>query len=398
MSLLRVALLIETSREYARGLLRGVADYYRDHGPWSIYFQPHGLDSPPPPWLESWKGDGILARVDDRRMADAILATGIPAVDLRGAYSDLGIPFIGVDNFRVAEVAFEHLKSCGLRNFAFCGTPRGENRNQDWRCDVFVDLVEKSGRKCSVYLNEQPHQPDNWERQQALIVEWLHSLPKPVGIMACNDDLGHRVLDACRRGGLSVPDAIAVVGVDNDTYLCNLCTPPLSSVDINSDHVGYEAAKLLDALMHGMQSNPEPLLLGPPRGVAARMSTDTLHVDSPEIATAIRYIRKHAIDGISVKDVLKNTSCSLSTLERGVKKKLGCTVSGEITRTKLSHAKMLLSETQQPVNVISQRSGFREAKYFCEVFRKHEGMTASAYRKQFRDQSPTHPKARAPLS
>ena len=80
-----VALLIETSREYARGLLRGVARYQQERGPWSIYFEPHGLDDPPPEWLRGWKGDGILARVNDRVMAETILASGIPAVDVRGA-------------------------------------------------------------------------------------------------------------------------------------------------------------------------------------------------------------------------------------------------------------------------------------------------------------------------
>ena len=104
-----VALLIETSREYARGLLRGVARYHQEHGPWSIFFEPHGLDDPPPTWLKTWQGDGILVRIDNRRMADAILKTGIPAVDVRGAFQDLGLPFIGVDNRPVAKLAFEHL-------------------------------------------------------------------------------------------------------------------------------------------------------------------------------------------------------------------------------------------------------------------------------------------------
>ncbi|MGE3808614.1 MAG: xylose operon transcription regulator XylR, partial [Gemmataceae bacterium] len=93
-----VALLIETSREYGRGLLRGVTRYHRERGNWSIYFKPQGLGAPPPPWLTGWKGDGILARIDDRRMARAVQATGLPVVDLRGALDDLGLPSIGVDN------------------------------------------------------------------------------------------------------------------------------------------------------------------------------------------------------------------------------------------------------------------------------------------------------------
>src|SRR5262245_44582672 len=152
--LLHVALLIETSREYARGLLRGVARYLQEHTRWSVYFEPHGLDSPPPKWLPKWQGDGILVRINNRQMADAILKTGIPAVDLRGVIPDLGIPFIGVDNVPVSRLGFEHLHNCGLRHFAFCGTPRGDVPNQDLRCDYFVDAARDAGYDCSVYCGE----------------------------------------------------------------------------------------------------------------------------------------------------------------------------------------------------------------------------------------------------
>ena len=176
-----VALLVETSREYARGLLRGVARYHQEFGPWSIFFEPHGLHDPPPTWLKTWKGDGILARIDDRRMCNAILETGIPAVDLRGALQDIPLPFIGVDNRPVSKLGFEHLLDCGLRHFAFCGTPRGENPNQDSRCDYFVERVEQAGYDCSVFLGKgRKSRSQSWEAQQEQIVEWLKGLPKPV--------------------------------------------------------------------------------------------------------------------------------------------------------------------------------------------------------------------------
>ena len=104
-----VALLIETSRGYGRNLLQGVIRYQREHRPWSIYFQPHGLVAPPPSWLKNWQGDGILARIDDRTMARAILRTGLPAVDLRFSVSRLGLPGVGIDNHAVVRLAFEHL-------------------------------------------------------------------------------------------------------------------------------------------------------------------------------------------------------------------------------------------------------------------------------------------------
>lgn len=386
-SIPHVALLIETSREYARGLLRGVARYQQEHGPWSIYFEPHGLDDPPPKWLVGWQGDGILARVNSRAMADTIIASRIPAVDVRGALPELGLPFIGVDNRPVSRLAYDHLKDLGLRNFAFCGTPRGENPNQDLRCDYFVNLVEEGGHQCSTWLGEQQRQrASTWEEQQQQIATWLEGLPKPVGIMTCHDDRGQQVLDACRRAGVRVPDEAAVISVDNDPHLCNLCTPPMTSIDVNPSRIGYGAAEILATLMGGGQVEQMRTYLGPPRGIAARLSTEMLSIEDQDVAAAIKYIREHATEGIRVSDVIARAEQSPSTLERRVKKLLGRTIKAEITRVRLARAKLLLSETEFSVAKVAERTGFAEPKYFCEVFRKHECTTATEYRQRFRDE------------
>jgi LacI family transcriptional regulator len=386
-SIPHVALLIETSREYARGLLRGVARYQQEHGPWSIYFEPRGIGDPPPEWISTWKGDGILARINSQSMADTIVATGIPAVDLRGALPDLGIPFIGVDNRPVAELAYEHLQNLGLRHFAFCGTPRGQNPHQDNRHDYFAELVERDGQPCHTWLGEQQKQhAPTWEEQQQEIATWLGGLPKPVGIMTCHDDRGQQVLDACRRADLSVPDDVAVISVDNDPHLCNLCTPPLSSIDVNPSRIGFAAAELLGRLMRGEKPAQMTTFLGPPRGIAARRSTEMLAIDDADVADAIRYIREHATQGIRASQVVARAAQAPSTLERRFKKTLGRTIKAEITRVKLSRSRLLLTETEYAISTIADRSGFAEAKYFCEVFRKHHGVTATEYRRRFRDE------------
>jgi LacI family transcriptional regulator len=381
-----IALLIETSREYGRGLLRGVASYHQEHGPWSIYFEPHGLNDRPPSWLKHWKGDGILARIDDRRMADAILATKLPAVDVRGAFEDLPIPFVGLDNRPIAKLGFEHLQQCGLVNFAFCGTPRGENPNQDRRCDFFVELVAAAGKECEVFLGRSRRQgTSSWEIEQQQIARWLKGLRKPVGVMTCHDDRGHQTLDACRRAGLRVPDEVAVIGVDNDSHLCNMCTPPLSSIDVNPSHIGYEASALLTRLMRGAAKPKGPVLLGPPRGIVPRQSTDVLAIDDHDVAAVLRFVREHAVEGIQVSDVFASARCSTSTLERRIKATLGRTIKTEITRVRLERARLLLQETDLPIAAVATRSGFSEPKYFCEVFRKAEGVTATTYRATYRD-------------
>ncbi len=383
-SIPHIALLIETSREYARGLLRGVARYHHEHGPWSIYLVPHGLDEPPPTWLKHWNGDGILCRINSRRMADAVVATGIPAVDVRGALEDSPVPFVGLDNRPISRLGYEHLRQCGLKNFAFCGRPRGENPPQDFRCDYFVELVKLGGQICEVFPCPSIRARKwSWEREQEEIAHWLKKLRKPVGVMASNDDRGHQVLDSCRRAGLSVPHEVAVLGVDNDTNLCNLCTPPLSSIDTNASAVGYEASSLLIRMMRGEKAPRTPVLIGTPKGLVRRQSTDMLAIDDTEVAKALRFIREHACQGIQVTDVLTQTKHSPSTLERRIKALFGRSLKSEITRVRLESAKLLLQETNLKISQIATRSGFNESKYFCEVFKTVEGVTPTLYRKQF---------------
>jgi len=386
--------LIETSREYGRGLLRGIARYQQQFGPWSVFLRPHGLNEPAPKWLKKWKGDGILARINDRRMADTLLETGLPTVDLRGSFPNLGVPFIGVDNRPVAQLGFDHLRDCGVKHFAFCGTPEGENINQDFRRDHFAKLVRDAGYHCDICLGTGgPGRKANWEKDQQFLADWIKGLPKPVGMMTCHDDRGLQVLDACRRAGVSVPDEVAVIGVDNDTHLCNLCTPPLSSIDVQPSRIGYEAAAFLSRMMSGESVANEPVLIGPPRGVAARRSSELLSIEDPDVAAAIRLIRENATSGITVKEVQNQSNLSVSVLERRLKKALGRTTKAEITRVRMMRAKLLLTETGLPIARVARQSGFSEPKYFCEVFRKNEGMTATQFRGQFRNDGAKAPRS-----
>lgn len=382
----RVALLIESSRAYARDILRGITRYQREHVPWSIYFEPGGLDDPPPSWLEGWDGDGIIARIDSDMMANTILATGLPAVDVRGAIPDLTLPLVTIDKKPLSQIGCNHLRELGLTSFAYCGTPTGENRNHDQIYQYFAAAVKTEGFDCSVYLSKQPKQKNGptWEEHQQALASWLAELPKPIGIMTCHDERGLQVLDACRRAEISVPDEIAVVGVDNDPFVCNLSTPPLTSIDVNASRVGFEAAVLLDKLMRNEQPHEQLLLIGPPRGIVNRRSTDMLIFEDKEVEDAVRFIRDSAIHNIGVNDVVRRARRAPSTLDRRFKKLLGHTIKFEITRVRLQQAKKLLGGTELSVERIAEQSGFSERKYFCEVFRKHEGMTATQYRQKFR--------------
>ena len=378
----QVAVLIETSREYGRGLLRGVTRFHREKPNWSVYFRQQDLGAALPRWMKSWKGDGILARVANKKTGEELIATGLPLIDLRGATSTLGIPLFGIDNQSVTRHAFDHLAACGLKNFAFVGEPIGKHVYDDERRDMFSHLVQEYGSECHLFGNRSGRRKvKSWEDQQQQLAVWLSQLPKPVGIMCCHDDRGQQVLDACQRADLGVPDEVAVLGVDNDEFLCRLSVPSLTSVDVRAERIGYHAASLLDQMMNGEKKFDESVLFEA-AGVAARQSTDVIACEDPEIARTLRFIRQNACNQLTVEDVQRQVTLSRSLLNRRFKKHLGRTPKQEIQRVQMETAKRLLTDSHDALQSIAEQCGFNEAWYFISVFRKHTGMTPGAYRKK----------------
>ncbi|MFT3787518.1 MAG: DNA-binding transcriptional regulator [Tepidisphaeraceae bacterium] len=375
-----VALLIETTGSYGRGLLTGIARYNRQHGRWSTYVRPHALTDPPPKWLSTWKGDGLLVRVDTKEMADLVKKTGAAIVNLRGVNPQLTLPLVSIDHVDVGRIAGEHLKNKGLKRFAFCGRPPGANPGFDKRCDGFRAAVEKEGgEKIHVFPAKHPSERGGWEEEHNLIAEWIKQLPKPVGILACNDERGLQVLDACRRAGVTVPDEVAVIGVDNDEPLCDLSIPPMTSVDVNSENIGFEAAALLDRMMSGQKAPSAPILLAP-RGVVTRRSTDIVATEDDDVARALRYIRENACRGLQVVDVLAYLGMSRASLQQRMKQVMDRTIHQEIQRVRMDRAKELLVMSDMTIKQIARESGFASVQYMTRAFRSLTGETPAKYR------------------
>lgn len=402
----RVAVLIESSRAFGRGLIEGIARYSRHHGPWSMYFEPQALGVAPPAWLDTWDGDGILVRIDDQRMADAVLATGLPALDLRGRLPELPLPFIGGDNEQITRLAFDHLRERGLTQFAFCGVAEGQMRTLDLRRQHFVQHVQEAGYSCDVYSGRRSRKGGqrsvrtkdgsvpaidfgslDWDSEQNALAKWVASLPRPIGIMACHDPRGYQLVDACRRADVSIPDEVAVVGVDNDPVLCSMADPPMTSIDSDGLRIGHHAASWLDRMMRGENGPVSPVLIGP-RRLHPRRSSDMLAVTDSDLASAMAFIRDYACDGIQVGAVVRHVATSRSVLERKFRKHLGRTIKSEMLRVQLEKAQQLLSESDLPLAALAGQTGFSTEKYFSDVFVRETGVRPTAWRRKMRPDSP----------
>jgi len=379
----RVALLIESSRAYGRGILSGVAKYMREHGDWSVFLPEHSLCDNISGWLRHWEGDGILTRLEHRSVTLAIQRLGLPAVSLR-TERVLSIPCVLTDNPACSRMAFEHLQERGFRHYAFCGF-NGADYSDERRAS-FTQRVTEAGLRCHVFgatpessaLSTAAYEEIGLEDGER-VAHWIRGLPKPVGLMACNDMRGYQVLSACRDIGVGVPDEVAVIGVDNEEVVCDLSDPPLSSVMPSTERIGYEAAALLHRGMKGGKLPAQRIVIEP-LGVATRRSTEVLAIEDRQIAAAARFIREHACENIDVNDVLRAVPLSRSTLERRFTKIMRHSPKHEILRVRLNRAKQLLAETNFPLTAIAEKIGFSHTEYLGRIFKKKTGQTPVEYR------------------
>lgn len=388
----KVILVIEPSTAYGRGILRGIAKYSRLHGPWSINMDPWEIYNKELPRITDFQGQGIIARVSSEKVAEKIMDSDLPAVTLASdSTKRLGalkkekwavIPRVISNSEQIGIMAADHFMERGFKHFAFCGIPYCSWSQK--RKESFTNRITERGHKCIIYPESKLKRDRLWEKEQLELAKWLKSLPKPVGLFACNDERARVILETVRITGLMTPEHVAILGVDNDELLCDLSHPHLSSISMNLVQAGYEAAELLDRLMSGSPMTGQEIVVDPIR-VVVRQSTDVLAVANKNVAEAIRYIREHAKNGIRVDDIATAVNSSRRLLERHFQRILGRTILQEIQRVKVELAKQLLIETDSPISCVAEESGFSNATQMGVTIKRFTKMTPLSYRKNFRN-------------
>jgi LacI family transcriptional regulator len=389
----RVILLIESSREPGRDSLLGIAAYIRNHGAWQILHLENSVSDELPAVVKPWKGDGVISRINNERMARSVARLRLPVVDLRGAHPTPGSATLSTDPRACAELAAEHFLSRGFRHFAFCGYP-GISFS-DERCEHFVRYLKARSHEVAVFsipgrrplVSDLRVQEAGGELAESQVVNWLKTLPHPVAVFACNDTRGRQILAACSSAGVAVPDEVAVLGVDNDEVVCGLSQPPLSSIQPDAFQLGYEGAAILDCMMAGAPPPEQPILIAP-KGMSIRQSSDVLAVEDPEVAAAVRYIRDHACEGETVANMVRTLMISRTSLDRHFLKTLGRSPKAEMERVRFERAKQLLAETPYKLERIATMLGFSTAAQFATAFKRYNGCTPSDYRLRSKTNDP----------
>ena len=386
-----VAVILDAARPYDRLIIGGVAQYVREHGRWSLYVEEDPLQKLPD--LAHWRGQGIIASFDDRRVAAAIRGLSIPIVGVGGGSgwydSSSGIPYIYTDNAAIGRLGAEHLLGCGFESLAFYGLPRTATSNwSQERAAAFAAACAARGRPCLVFTGRQAT-ARRWESLQRELCDWIGGLPRPTGLMACNDVRARHVLEACRGLGLRVPHDLAVLGVDNDALVCELTDPPLSSIDQAARRIGYEAAAVLDRLMsRGATAGSRPLVI-PPIGVVVRTSTDTMATSDEAVVLALERLRASRFTKPDVAAIAAEACVSRSSLEQRFRAVVGRSIHEEFVRLRVAGVRGLVTRTDLPLKSVAARTGFPSVQYMTTFLHRHTGLTPARLRAMERAPPPT---------
>jgi LacI family transcriptional regulator len=380
----RRLLVISGEGFYGRQIMSGIHAYCRTRGLWEYHSEiDKGADTVEHCMfaIKQWKADAIIAQVRTRQVERLVRRSGLPVVNCSAMF-ECEMPTVVNDNIAAGKMAAGHLLENGVRSFAFCALTSEMYTHKYFQ--GFTASLAEAGFGCEAFRDYCDSESEvDWVANRKRMQKWLRSLKKPIAILCVHGPRGLEVCQACRRLGISIPDEVAVIALDNDELLCQMCNPPLSSVDLDARRIGYESVRLIDRMLRGRKPPAVPILIAP-RRVIPRQSSDIVAVDDSEVASAVRFIRARAHEPISVKDLLQEIPLSRRALERRFEKALGRMPKAEIMRVRIRRAQQLLGETDLSVTTIAQQSGFTGQNKFSEAFRRETGQTPGEYRRACR--------------
>lgn len=378
----KVFVQLESGRGYGRDLLKGICEYSEQFSGWEIIFEPayylkttetRNIIS----MIELMKPDGcIFEHTGD---VNELINLDIPFVQANWVERIGNFPCLKGNYEADGKIAAEYFLGLGFRNLAFFGIEKLPW--SDGRLKSFQKHAENGGATFFQHKIEMRHRNETLNYNQDYLILWLKSLPKPVGVLCCNDDFGQILINACSIGGLKVPHEISVLGIDNDELLCNITYPNLSSIHRNNTKAAFSACEILNRMMNG-EDVEERVVLTEPMNVVVRASTDTIACDDAEVIKALYYIRNNIHKPINVSNVVGTTYISRRSLYSRFKEVTGHTINEEIQFQKLKKFKELLQNKNLSVKEVSFRLGFDNVSHVSRWFSSIEGIPPIKWRNE----------------
>lgn len=374
------------------GLMAGISQYIRDKGNRQLIIWPD-CSQKSLMFLKERGCKGAFASIQTTIKAEELLRIGIPVIGVATIQNLLNLPFISANSKEVAQMACEYLLKKKFENLAFFGLTQARWSTE--RLEHFSQYLAKRGYNVHVFKEKQVLLRNDltpftrlWintalNAGQQKLIEWLKQLPKPVAILASCDIFACYLLNVAKEAGFSVPDEIAILGVNNDNALCNICDPPLSSIAFNFKKAGYDAAKLLDKMISGHETMQGQCIEIQPTHVETRGSTDVYAIDDPAIVQAMKYIREKGNTPLQVDAIANHVCMSKRLLQLRFHDLIGKSVHDEIVQAHFEIAKAMLIETNLPIDEIAAHSGFHYTSNMRRAFIKITGMLPQKYRQLY---------------
>lgn len=386
----QVALLLPTSIKTCRELLRGILQFVHLHGPWAVHII-EGREGEQKLFRPAeWGCTGIIVDLSDRHYAARLLTANVPTIITNPPDEALDpvnplsrLSRVVCDNRPIGKCAAEYFLERKFLNFAFVGQVNDASWSEERRT-TFCERLAQDRFSCIAYPKLSLPARKDFGREQGALCDWLKALPKPVAILVANDVRARQVLDSCLKAGLAVPQEVAVLGVDNDEMLCETTNPQMSSIQMNTEQAGFEAARVLDGMMRASRRGTlrQTVITYGFSHLVTRRSTETVQIADALVARSLEFIRINAGITVTVDDLVQDLHVSRRSLETRFKAVMGRTVYAEIMRVRLERVQTLLRETAMTVEAIADTCGFASASHLGTVFRQHFGGTLSAFRRQ----------------
>lgn len=387
----RIALLFNANKIYDRDIIAGIASYLSStRVSWDLFLEEDFRCRLP--GIGRWQGDGIIADFDDPAVCEALSRSRLPVVAVGGSYEDerdypAGVAYVATDNFKLIKLAYDHLIEAGLRRFACFSLPEAPvNRWAQEREKAFCRLMQRDRMEVEIYRGQNTSAP-SWDEAVEQQIQWLRSLPKPVGIIAVTDARARQLLQACMIDGIAVPEQVALIGIDNDPLARMLTRIPLSSVIQGAEEMGRTAAHLLHKMLNGARLSDTRILV-PPAGINVLASSRHEPLYHPHVMQARHFIRQYACQRIKTEQVADYVGISRSSLESYFRQELGCSVHDEILCFKLEAAKAILARGPCNIADIAVSCGFTSVQYMHAVFKRELGCTPREYQERISQHSP----------